>query len=300
MGEWTRTRLCSPLARTVYNKLIDDQRHRVDNHRYWYEFDVKMLPEYLCDRFVPSHQDNETSLFLENCYDKSDWIFSQLYFSMARAVLSWFMSPTSINGWLDRGSMFVFSVDQIKALLSIPEGWKAENFIDLGAGDGKVTQKFGHFFENIYATEASSVMVKRLEEKNFKVLDIDSWNNGTIIYDLIGCLNLLDRCDKPISILHSIRKSLRKSSGRAIVAVVLPYTPYVEFESSNHKPTESVIISGNSFEEQTINLIKTMFEPAGFEVEKLTRLPYICEGDIHKSFYVLSDAVFVLKLKEEG
>ena len=64
---------------------------------------------------------------------------------------------------------------------------------------------------------------------NFRVLDVDKWDNGSLTYDLIGCLNLLDRCDKPISILHSIKKVLRPGTGRVIVAVVLPFKPYVEF-----------------------------------------------------------------------
>ena len=63
---------------------------------------------------------------------------------------------------------------------------------------------------------------------NFRVLDVDKWDNGSLTYDVIGCLNLLDRCDKPVSILHSIKKTLRPGTGRVIVAVVLPFKPYVE------------------------------------------------------------------------
>ncbi|XP_050395622.1 protein-L-histidine N-pros-methyltransferase isoform X2 [Patella vulgata] len=297
MGEWTGRRFRSPLARTVYYKLLDDQRHREDTHPYWYRFEVDKIPEELKDKFMPCHQDTETSLFLENCYEKSDYIFTQLYFSMARSVLSWFMSPTSINGWLDRGSMFIFSQNQIKDLLNITDDWRAENFLDLGAGDGKITQKLSHLFNQVYATEASNVMIKRLKERNFSVLDIDAWDNGNITYDLIGCLNLLDRCDKPISILHSIKKSLRKGGGRALVAVVLPFSSYVEEGSSDHQPTEKIHVEGSSFEEQATSLIKHVFEPAGFNVDKFTRVPYLCEGDMGKSFYVLDDALFVLSPK---
>ena len=62
----------------------------------------------------------------------------------------------------------------------------------------------------------------------FRVLDIDQWDDGNLRYDLIGCLNLLDRCDKPISILHSMKRVLTPVTGRVIVAVVLPFKPYVE------------------------------------------------------------------------
>ena len=64
---------------------------------------------------------------------------------------------------------------------------------------------------------------------------------------------------------------------------------------SDHKPSEYVHISGTSFEEQTRELAANLLEPAGFTVERLTRLPYLCEGDLQRSFYVLDDAIFVLK-----
>ena len=51
-------------------------------------------------------------------------------------------------------------------------------------------------------------------------------------YDVISCLNLLDRCDKPLKVLSDIRSALRPHTGRAIVAVVLPFRPHVEFSKS--------------------------------------------------------------------
>ena len=63
----------------------------------------------------------------------------------------------------------------------------------------------------------------------------------------------------------------------------------------NNKPTEYLHIDGESFEEQVNAFSNNVFKPAGFEVEKFTRLPYLCEGDMNRSFYVLDDVVFVLK-----
>ena len=62
----------------------------------------------------------------------------------------------------------------------------------------------------------------------FRILNVDEWDNGNITFDLIACLNLLDRCDKPVSVLHSIKKVL-KPGGHVVVAIVLPFSPYVEF-----------------------------------------------------------------------
>lgn len=43
-----------------------------------------------------------------------------------------------------------------------------------------------------------------------------------------------------------------------------------------------------------------VFQKVGFEVETVTRLPYLCEGDMYNDYYVLDDAVFVLKASEDG
>ncbi|XP_046545027.1 protein-L-histidine N-pros-methyltransferase-like [Haliotis rubra] len=296
-GDWSGQQIRNPLMRNIYYRMLEDQRHREDTHSYWYEFDISALPEDLRDKFIGFHQDLETTQFLESCYEKAEWIFTQLRHSLLRYILSWFMTSTSINGWLKRGSMFIFSKGQLDALLDIPTGWhwQAENMLDLGAGDGMVTSQLARYFDNVYATEISEIMVKRLQERGYRVLGISEWSNGTRVYDIISCLNLLDRCDRPISILHSIRQSLRRGSGRAIVAVVLPFKPFVEFGSTDHQPIECLHIEGKTFEEQTVSLIRHVFTPAGFTVEKFSKLPYLCEGDINKSFFVLYDAVFVLR-----
>lgn len=290
----------SPLVRIVYNRLRDDEKQKQDNHSYWYYVDTAKLPEDVCEKFLQFDQDEETEQFLQNCYDKADWFFTQIGHSLAKSVLSWFMTKTSVNGLLQRGSMFVFSDTQLKQLLNIEDNWRGENLLDLGAGDGMVTQFMAKYFDRVYTTEVSSTMQWRLKEKGYSILNIDEWDNGSLQYDLIGCLNLLDRCDQPMKILNSIHKSLTPGIGKAIIAVVLPFNPYVEQDSEDHLPTQKLSVNGKTFEEQATSFIKDVLEPTGFTVEHFTRLPYLCEGDLHKSFYVLHDVVFVIKPKENG
>ena len=66
-------------------------------------------------------------------------------------------------------------------------------------------------------------------------------------------------------------------------------------DSEDHVPTENLQIKGATFEEQVKQLTAAVFQPAGFQVEAFSRVPYLCEGDLRHSFYVLNDAVFVLK-----
>ncbi|VDI49404.1 Hypothetical predicted protein [Mytilus galloprovincialis] len=289
----------SPLLRSVYNKMREDEKQKNNPHDNWYTVDLSKVPEEICAKFLQFNQDEETSQFLNQCYEKSDWLFTQLGHSFCKSVLGWFMSSTSINGLLKRGSMFVFSKDQLRQMLHVAPDRKGNRLLDLGAGDGMVTDIMAEFYNVVDSTEMSPTMVWRLKEKGFNVIPVDTWDNGAVTYDLIGCLNLLDRCDKPMKILQSIYRLLTPT-GRAIVAVVLPFEPYVEFNSSDHKPIESLLIKGKTFEEQAASFITDVFQPLGFFVEHFTRLPYLCEGDLNQSFFVLNDAVFVLKLKDEG
>ena len=64
------------------------------------------------------------------------------------------------------------------------------------------------------------------------VLGIDEWHQTGYKYDVISCLNLLDRCDDPLFLLRAIQRALVPHTGRLILAVVLPFQPYVEVGES--------------------------------------------------------------------
>ena len=65
--------------------------------------------------------------------------------------------------------------------------------------------------------------------------------------------------------------------------------------ASDHRPKQHLHVHGETFEQQLLSLVQDVLVPAGFEVERFTKMPYLSEGDIYHSFYVLYDAVFVLR-----
>uniref|UniRef100_A0A7M4FUC2 Methyltransferase 9, His-X-His N1(pi)-histidine n=1 Tax=Crocodylus porosus TaxID=8502 RepID=A0A7M4FUC2_CROPO len=194
----------------------------------WYVCNTEQLSESLQPIFVQSYLDQGTQIFLNNSIEKSGWLFIQLYHSFVSSIFSLFMSRTSINGLLGRGSMFVFSPEQFQRLLKINPEWKSQRLLDLGAGDGEVTKVMSPHFEEIYATELSETMIWQLQKKKYRVLGINEWQNTGFQYDVISCLNLLDRCDQPLTVLKDIRSVLEPTRGRVILALVLPFHPYVE------------------------------------------------------------------------
>ncbi|XP_046396755.1 protein-L-histidine N-pros-methyltransferase [Ischnura elegans] len=336
------------LARQLYDKLLADERLEDFDKSKWYECDLRDMPTHLAERFVQMGLDEETEAFLDQSRAKSDWIFTQLWHSFARSILGWFMTQTSINGLLGRGSMFVFSKKQFIQLISgliLPPYQEAcdikvlernscrnrpvdqkfdrlnddsgavdsggvvldigpdlvlnGSLLDLGAGDGGITEIIAPFFKSVFVTEISPTMKRTLAKKGFHVLDVSSWyEEDSLRLSIAMCLNLLDRCDTPLTLLSTLRDILKRNAVHnplLIVALVLPYSTYVEAGSrQDHKPTETITINGNTFEEQVASVEKDLFIPAGFQVLRWTRLPYLCEGDLRQAYYWLSDSVFVL------
>ncbi|XP_077861899.1 protein-L-histidine N-pros-methyltransferase-like [Saccoglossus kowalevskii] len=285
----------NPLMRSLYWKAVNDQRQTVDTSK-WYDCTLSSFPESLQGVFLQCHKDEETEEFLTNCYDKSDWILTQFAHVFLKMFLSVFMTRTSVNGYvLQRERSVVLSHMQFTPIFfHWQDGVKSNKLLDLGAGDGLVTKQIEKHFTEVFATEVSSSMRWRLQNHGYKILEIDEWADGKRHYDVISCLNLLDRCDKPLTLLHDIKKSLVPVTGRAIVAIVIPVKPYVESGTNDNKPSEYLPVKGRSWEEQVQSLIEDVFTSAGFTVLKFTRLPYLCEGDLHDPYYVLNDAVFVL------
>ncbi|EEB12571.1 possible cgi-81 protein, putative [Pediculus humanus corporis] len=131
--------------------------------------------------------------------------------------------------------------------------------LDLGAGDGVVT-----------------------------ILEPEVWHLENEKYDVITCLNLLDRCDRPNDILEQMKNSLAPD-GIVVLAMVLPFEPYVEIGAKNHSPSQVLDVNGNTFEHQVCSMVKNVLEPVGYEIIKWTKLPYLCEGDLRQSYYWLDD-----------
>ena len=68
------------------------------------------MSEDLAAKFVQFSDDDETKEFIENCKEKSDQLFTQLFHSVVKCILSFAMSKTSINGCVETRSYFIFVI----------------------------------------------------------------------------------------------------------------------------------------------------------------------------------------------
>ncbi|PNI11487.1 METTL9 isoform 7, partial [Pan troglodytes] len=109
-------------------------------------------------------------------------------------------------------------------------------------------EKSGWLFIQLYHSFVSSVFSLFMSRTSINgVLGINEWQNTGFQYDVISCLNLLDRCDQPLTLLKDIRSVLEPTRGRVILALVLPFHPYVENVGGKwEKPSEILEIKGQN------------------------------------------------------
>ncbi|XP_012271889.1 methyltransferase-like protein 9 isoform X2 [Orussus abietinus] len=291
------------LARILFEKQRADDRLAAYDKTQWYRVDTTRVREDLLRMWVPlgagpnrDLPDKAAEAFLARSTERSDSLPLQIWHSLARSALSWFISRTSINGLLGRGSMHVFSAEQFVKLMEA-SGFAGpwHSLVDLGAGDGATTAHVAHLFEKVYATEISPPMRWALSKRKFTVLDIDHWHEEAGPFSVILCLNLLDRCDRPSTLLRRLKSALAPG-GRIVVALVLPFGPYVEVgERGDHRPSEYLPIKGVGLEGQIPALLDRVFGPLGLECLAWSKLPYLCEGDLSQAYCFLDDAIFVLR-----
>jgi len=87
------------ILKKSHNWLCTDIICVLENVLQWYSFRTRLLPGDLAAKFIQFSDDDETREFLENSKEKSDQLFTQLFHSVVKCILSWAMNKTSINGY---------------------------------------------------------------------------------------------------------------------------------------------------------------------------------------------------------
>uniref|UniRef100_A0A915PPK1 DREV methyltransferase n=1 Tax=Setaria digitata TaxID=48799 RepID=A0A915PPK1_9BILA len=296
------------ITRMLLEKEEMDHRLLASDHSEWYCIERTAITPYMLNKFHQFCIDDSMEKFLQNSLETSNSICLQVYYALVTSMLSIALTKTSINGILGRGGMHLFSLTQLRKFLDIPPEWVSydKKLLDLGAGDGRITATMARLYGTVSVTEASKVMEWRLKQYGFTIVPMDTWHqSGT--YHLVSALNLLDRHHSPTLLLDQLHSLTLRSNSLLLLAVVLPLHQYVEFhptERTNQPdihsyffPDTKILVNGETFEEQAGSLVVDVLEPAGFELVKWSKLPYLSEGDFGGPVYHLDDAVFLLKPK---
>lgn len=226
-----------------------------------------------------------------------------LAYTISYPVLSWFgYSNTDMNGIFGTGRMHLLSTSQLRILLE--EQIRKDNqmpttLLDVGAGDGNVTCQFKPLFDRIVATEVSANMIAALQAHGFETVQTYNLTAETRLQelnpDVVSCLNVFDRCSKPISLIQDMRKLMRLGA-LLIVSIVLPFKPYVESGMDQLKPEELIELPRISFEADVCYFCKNFMD--GFDVVSMSRVPYLSEGNPDHPLYTLDTAILVFRAVE--
>lgn len=242
----------------------------------------------LCEHFVRLGPDRGLVDYLAVAERARHGRFTALLQQMLRP----FYSDFDVNGMLGIYPMHVLSTEQWLELIGERPGGR---LLDIGAGRGDVTSALGACFDHVTATETSRMMAKRLERRGYEVIRGDvAAGLGGRTFDAVSLLNVLDRCDKPLSLLGEARTSLREG-GLLIIALVLPYRPFVYEGPVTRPPKERLPIAGATFEAAALEFWSLALAALGLEPVAITRAPYLSGGDRVCPLYELDDLVLVAR-----
>jgi SAM-dependent methyltransferase len=175
---------------------------------------------------------------------------------------------------------------------------KRGRLLDVGAGSGDVTAQLAPCFDEVEVTEVSRGMAKRLRKRGFRCheSDLTAGPLAARAFDAVSLLNVLDRCQKPKTLLGNCLAAL-EPGGTFIVALALPYAPFYFSGSSTPDPEERLDCDpgpDGAWEDGARRLIERDLLPLGLTLECFARAPYLSAGDSRRELYELDDVVLVL------
>lgn len=265
------------------------QQHEHRGVRATYGCNGDALAPALRQAFVTTTMDAETRSWIDDCIARPNGSLSVTAQALARRV----MSDYDANGLVGTHDMRVLGTAQWRRVLGDSIG----RLLDVGAGDGHVTETLAPLASSITAIETSRNMAKRLRKRGWTCHEVDlatePFPDADARFDCVALLNVIDRTARPITLLERL-KPLLGNKGRLVVAVPFPLRPHVHVGPITVDPEELLPIA-EGWEAQASTLAQLVFSPTGYQVEALTRAPYLCRGDREHPVAVLDDAVFVLR-----
>lgn len=257
-----------------------------------YAIDRDALGDPLAALLVPLTLDDAARSFIDGALIAPHGTWK----TRLHAALAQFAPEFEVNGVLGMYPMHFLSTPQLEQLLK-PSGL-FEHALDVGAGNGDVSQALAPLAQRLTVTEASWAMRRRLRRRGF-ALGPANLEQHSQTYDLVCCFNVLDRTRRPATLLKQVVKRLRLG-GKLIVSVPLPLRPFYFSGATSKTPEEPLPVFAEHWEESLCQFAQWMLQQVpGMRVEALTRAPYLSGGDARRSLYVLDAAAVVLSVQAE-
>lgn len=254
-----------------------------------YDASVAALSPLLRERFVPLARDAATDEFLSRAVHRPHpWWRVQMH-----RFVRLFMSDFDANGLLDMYPLHVGSSEQWRKLLG---SRRIARLLDVGAGSGNVTRTLAPLADTVVTTELSRHMAERLRRSGFECHELDLAQRDVpgARFDLVCCLNVLDRTSHPLRLLRRLEAAL-EPGGRLMIALALPYDPFYCDGASTPQPSERLSCSEPDWESAVSSFVAHDLLPLGLSLLAVSRVPYLSFGDSERSLYELDDALVLLE-----
>ncbi len=267
---------------------MTDDRGRLRELGLRYDCDPGRLPSALVRRFVRLELGEEGQEYIERALTTRP---GKAKTALHRMLRTW-MSDFDVNGLLDMYPMHLLGTSQWRDLLGSEPG---RRHLDVGAGSGDVTRTIAPLVGATVTTETSRVMARNLRRNGFQCYETDVAQSEVPEprYDLVTCLNVLDRCARPRSLLSNLASAL-EPGGRLVLATPFPFDPFVYDGPESVDPLERLDIPEGAWEPSVARLAEDVLA-LGLAVEAVSRVPYLCRGDAERPLYVLDDALLVCR-----
>jgi 2-polyprenyl-3-methyl-5-hydroxy-6-metoxy-1,4-benzoquinol methylase len=259
----------------------------LDPAKLRYGADLSAWPERLRGKFVELHADDATLAWIEhNARNRAGRFRTWLNLRLRRS-----MSAFDVNGLLRMHPMHLLSTAQWRTLLG-PR--PVRDYLDVGAGAGDVTVQLAPLCEKVLATEMSRAMALRLDRRGIECecMDVCEEPLPRTGFDLVTCLNVLDRCARPVTMLAKLRAALAPG-GRLVIGAVFPHRPFYFVGGAITDPLERLDCTDDTWEAGLVHLIERHIEPLGLTVDAIARAPYLSGGDSVYEWYLVDDALVV-------
>lgn len=199
----------------------------------------------------------------------------------------------------------LLTTEQLQKLLARTGPASKLRVLDVGAGDGCITQNICALGCRLVASETSMGMAMRLRMGGYEVWceDIAVTANERVksgeSFSLVSVLNVLDRCASPQRLCTAVHK-LVSDEGYLLLATPLPFVAsyYGKETKWNGEPMEKILLSETqTWEEDAKVLLQDFLPNCGFQPVAVSRLPYLSGGDEEDGGCIELDDIVVLARK---
>jgi len=257
-----------------------------------YDCDTSALPPELRSRFARLELGDAGHAFVGRAMSTRP---GRARTALQRALRT-VMSDFDANGLLGMYPMHLLGTEQWRSLLPWAVG---ALHLDVGAGSGDVTRTLSPLSAETVTTETSKVMARNLRRRGFRCFEADLARSELPDppYGLITCLNVIDRCVRPVTLLERLSAGLAPG-GTLVLATPFPFDPFVYDGPRSLDPEERLDIGASgpqTWEQSVASLAVHVQTHLGLRVETVSRVPYLCQGDADQPLYVLDDALLVCR-----